>query len=183
MQNLWSHILLLIIPSLFFSEKKERFMVEERSAIDFPVPNVPRLMFYIQRDPNTNTVCYTLNLKEDGSLDLEKPLNIFWIIYTDNERVKPLNYIQRVFAYGVKVKKASQQEVEFRSVAYEKLPMYLRKTKSGYKVYTTINNQKAVLNRIYVNIKGNNLIKPDVQYIQLEGTNEQGKKVTQQIRP
>ena len=72
---------------------------------DFPVPNnVPGLLFYIQRDPNANTICYQLNMDERGRLSEKDPVNAFWIRYTDGGIRRDLNYLQRKFAYGINVK-------------------------------------------------------------------------------
>lgn len=150
----------------------------------FPVPKgIANLMFYIQRDPNANTVCYALNLDNHGNLNKEEPLDIFWMKYAEDGRRQDLNYIQRVFAYGIKVKKLSRNEIEFRSVAYDKLPLYLREEVSGYRVYTTINGEECVLKRIYVRIDGGSMFSPNVLYVQVEGTNRRGKPRTERIKP
>lgn len=150
----------------------------------FPVPKgIDNLMFYIQRDPNANTVCYTLNIDSQGKLDKSKPLDIFWMRYADDGKRQNLNYIQRVFAYGIKVKKVAANEIEFRSVAYDKLPLYLRKGPSGYHVQTRIAGEMCVLKRIYVRIDGGSLFSPNVLYVQIEGVNRQGKAKVEQIKP
>ncbi|SEK21664.1 DUF4833 domain-containing protein [Parapedobacter koreensis] len=150
----------------------------------FPIPKgVNNLMFYIQRDPNANTVCYALNLDKQGRLDKSKPLDIFWMRYAEDGRRQDLNYIQRVFAYGIKVKKIASNEIEFRSVAYDKLPLYLRRGATGYYVQTRIDGETCVLRRIYVRIEGGSLFSPNVLYVQIEGVNRQGKAKVEQIKP
>jgi hypothetical protein len=45
---------------------------------DFPVPrNIPNLLFYLQRDPDANTVIYQLNLTEQGELNEAEPIKVF----------------------------------------------------------------------------------------------------------
>lgn len=139
----------------------------------FPVPrNISNLLFYIQRTPNTNTICYTLNLTSAGVLDDEEPVHVFWIRYATEGGVhKDLNFIQRKFAYGVKVKKLAGDNYEIRSVAYSKRPLYLRKaTDMRYYMFATINGKQSVLNRIFIKIDpGGTFWSPNVAYIELKG--------------
>jgi phosphatidylglycerophosphate synthase len=138
----------------------------------FPVPKgVSNMLFYLQRTPNTNTICYTLNLS-NGVLDDEEPVKVFWIRYaTEGGIYKDLNFIQRKFAYGVKVKKLAKDNYEIRSVAYSKRPLYLRKaTDARYYMFATIGGKFSVLNRIYIKIDpGGTFWSPNVDYIELKG--------------
>jgi phosphatidylglycerophosphate synthase len=153
----------------------------------FPVPqNIPGLMFYIQRTPNTNTICYELNLSPEGILNSDDPIHIFWLRYaTENGKRKELNFIQRKFAYGLKVKMLRTDNYEVRSVAYPKKEMYLRKaTDSHYYVYTTIGGSLAVLKRIFINIDGGSFWSPNVTYIELKGIDVvTGASVSEKIKP
>lgn len=139
----------------------------------FPVPrNISNMLFYIQRTPNTNTICYTLNLTGSGALDDEEPVHAFWIRYaTEGGIHKELNFIQRKFAYGVKVKKLAKDNYEIRSVAYAKRPLYLRKaTDARYYMFATISGRLSVLNRIFIKIDpGGTFWSPNVVYIELKG--------------
>ncbi|WP_343688255.1 DUF4833 domain-containing protein [Chitinophaga sp.] len=152
---------------------------------NFPVPNVPRQLFYIQRTPNSNTIVYDLNIK-DGQLDTEEPVNVYWIRYADGGEKKPLNFIQRKFAYGIKVKDLGQGKYELHSVAYAKKDLYLMKPtgQSDYHVYAKIGNAMAVLDRIYIEIDGGTFWHPNVLYIELKGKDmATGKEVREQIKP
>jgi phosphatidylglycerophosphate synthase len=139
----------------------------------FPVPKgISNMLFYLQRTPNTNTICYTLNLTNGGVLDEEDPVKVFWIRYATEGGVhKDLNFIQRKFAYGVKVKKLAKDNYEIRSVAYSKKPLYLRKaTDARYYMFATIGGKFSVLNRIYIKIDpGGTFWSPNVDYIELKG--------------
>ncbi len=153
----------------------------------FPVPrNVENLMFYIQRTPNTNTICYMLNLTPAGVLDEDEPIKTFWLRYATEGGVrKDLNFIQRKFAYGVKVKKLGKDNYEVRSVAYQKRPLYLRKaTDSRYYMFASINGKQSVLNRIFIRIDpGGTFWSPNVIYIELKGhVAATGEPVTERIK-
>lgn len=139
----------------------------------FPVPrNIPNQLFYLQRDPNPNTIICALNVK-NGQLDKEDPVRVFWIRYTEQNQQKELSYIQRTFAYGIKSRALSNEEYELNFVSYKKLPLRLAKSErdAGYYVYANVNQKKVILKRLYVHIEGGTLWKPNVKYIQVEGIN------------
>jgi hypothetical protein len=153
----------------------------------FPTPkNVDNLLFYIQRDPNTNTICYTLNIDKNGKLNLSTPIHAFWIRYPEGGVRKDLNFIQRKFAYGINSKKMADGSYDVRSVAYNKLPLHLRKDGKGvYHVYADINKKESMLERIFIRIgDGGTFWNPDVKYIELKGVEvKTGKRVLERFKP
>ena len=144
------------------------------TVVNFPVPSgVAHQLFYLQRDPNSNTVIYQLNLDDTGRLDEQEPVQAFWIRYAEQGQRKGLNYIQRKFAYGISTKKTAPNTYELKFAAYDKLPLYLAKLKldDAYHIYATVNNKQLVLNRIFVRIEGGTFWVPNVKYIELDGWN------------
>lgn len=165
-------------------------MAHEKTYIyvdSFPTPkDVEHLLFYIQRDPNTNTICYTLNVDKSGRLDLGSPIHAFWIRYPEGGVRKDLNFIQRKFAYGINTKKLADGSYDVRSVAYSKLPLKLKKDAKGYyRVYANINDKESVLERIFIRIgDGGTFWKPDVKYIELKGVEvKTGKRILERFKP
>jgi len=152
----------------------------------FPVPgNIPHMLFYIQRTPNINTIIYDLNIQKDGTLDKDEPVSVYWMRYADGGEKKDLNYIQRKFAYGIKVKSLGNDKYLLHSVAYAKKEMYLMKSSAGdYHVYAKIGNTMAILNRIFLQIEGGTFWFPNVVYIELKGIDPAtGKEIKEQIKP
>ena len=149
------------------------------------VPKGKNMLYYVQRDPNTNTVVYELNLSANGVLNQAEPVHVFWIRYADGGERKELSYMQRKFAYGLNTRKLGKDSFELRFVSYSKLPLHLRKAKEGqYHVYVKINGQEAVLERVFVRIEGGTLWVPNVVYVELRGTETaSGKLVTERFKP
>ena len=94
---------------------EENYAQNRDDAIDsfvekenLPVPDEERQLFYLQRDPNTNTVIYTLNIK-DGEIDENQPVNAHWIRYAEGGKRTNLSFVQRKFAYGVNHTKTANQ--------------------------------------------------------------------------
>ncbi len=144
------------------------------SPIKFPTPKgIAHELFHLQRDPNTNTIIYELNLKEDGKVDPEKPVNIYWIRYADKGQKEDLSYVQRKFAYGLQTKDLGNDEYELRFVSHKKLPLYLKRsgTDNKYHVYIDANDKRIMLDRVFVRIEGGSYWIPNVRYVELKGTN------------
>lgn len=151
----------------------------------FPVPKgVSNQLFYLQRDPNTNTIICQLNVDEDGVLDQKSPVNVFWLRYAEGGKRTELNYIQRKFAYGVTSKQLSPEKYELKFVSYGKYPMYLMKGKDKkYHVYSKVANRQAILNSVYVHIVGGTFWVPNVVYVEFKATDpDTGEQLTERIK-
>lgn len=160
---------------------------DDPSPITFPTPkNISNQLFYLQRDPNTNTIIYQLNIDEQGVLNKEHPINIFWMRYGEKQGKTELNYIQRKFAYGVQTKDIGNDQYEIKFVSYKKLPLLLSKSAvdKKYHVYTTVNNKKILLDRIFLRIEGGSFWLPNVRYVELKGyeANNRSQAVTERIK-
>jgi hypothetical protein len=136
----------------------------------FPVPagNASQL-FYLQRTSNTNTIVYELNYKK-GKLDESTPVHVFWIRYAEQGQKAELSWIQRVFAYGVKIKQLADSSYRVRLVSYAGYSMYLKKgADNKYRMYAPINGKMMILNRIFVKITGGSMWSPDIEYFEVSG--------------
>jgi hypothetical protein len=81
-----------------------------------------------------------------------------------------LSWIQRRFAYGVKVKQLADSSYRIRLVSYAGYSMYLKKGVDGkYRLYAPINRQMMLLSRIFVKITGGSMWSPDIEYFELSG--------------
>ena len=137
---------------------------------EFPVPpQNPKQLFYLQRPANTNTLIYELNL-QNNIINKQKPIHIYWIDYATNGHIEELNEMQQKYAYGVKVIEINENLFEFYLVAYKKLKFLLQEGDDKlYHAYTTINDKKMIVNRIYLEVKGGSLLKPHIEYVELKG--------------
>ena len=139
-------------------------------SMPIPPPD-PKQLFYVQRTPNANTIICDLNEK-DGVADPENPVHVYWLRYTENQKGHPaeLSYIQRTFAYGIKARALSPDKYELHFVSYKKYSMYLEKAADHrYHVFAMINGKVAILQKIFVEIRGGSFWTPHVEYVQLRG--------------
>lgn len=140
--------------------------------LNFPVPaGVANQLFYLQRDPNTNTIIYQLNVNSAGKVNEDEPINVFWLRYDEQGQRKELNFIQRKFAYGLSAEKTGPEKYVLKFAAYNKVPFYLMRWPAdrAFHVFTVVNNKQIVLTRVYLRIEGGTFWVPNVRYIEFKG--------------
>jgi hypothetical protein len=69
---------------------------------EFKTPEEPNQLFYVQRSPNSNTIVYAARLDAQGNFD-KTPVEAFWRKFNIDGSKQPLNFIERMMAYGVTV--------------------------------------------------------------------------------
>ncbi len=150
---------------------------------DYPTPEkTDKLLFYIQRNQNKNTVVYNLNRNCDGCINQEFPMEVSWINYSDGGERKNLNYYQNKLAYGYKSERINSNTFEFHFVSYEKLRFFIAQGEDkNYNVHLAINDEMSVLNNIYVYAEEFGVF-PQVKFIEMFGRNlSNGNPVYQRI--
>jgi len=156
------------------------------SPLKFPTPKgIKDQLFYLQRDPNTNTIICELNDDGHGKVDEKDPILVYWLRYAEKGEKEDLNYIQRKFAYGIQTKKLAKNSYELRFVSHKKIPMYLRisDTDKKFHVYVTVNNKEIQLERIFLRIVGGSFWLPNVRYVEIRGVyTETGNVITERIK-
>ncbi|WP_257669464.1 DUF4833 domain-containing protein [Parapedobacter tibetensis] len=150
-----------------------------------PIPNEKKQLFYLQRDPDENTIIYQLNT-DGNQVDADKPVNAYWIRYAEGGVRKELNLIQRSMAYGISHKTLTNGDFELRLAAYKTLPLRLSYSTAHkkYLVLASINNREAILDRIFVRIEGGSMLSPNIAYFELCGRDAVTlAQVTERIKP
>lgn len=134
-----------------------------------PTPRGNNLLFFLQRNPNANTVIYELNLKADGLPDKANPIKSSWIRYAEDGSSKELSLVEQKFAYGIKCKALENDVYEIRLVAYKSMPLYLKKaeTDDRYRIYIKDEGKDLLLKRVFVRVNGGTFWYPKVEYIDL----------------
>lgn len=178
---------LVLLGLGFASPSKVAAQGADPSPIVFPTPQgISNQLFYLQRDPNTNTIICQLNVDKRGEVIKDKPVNVFWMRYGDQGEKKELSYIQRKFAYGIISKDLGNGQFELRFTSHKNLPMYLIKSAPDkkYHIYATINNKKMELERIFLRIEGGSFWFPNVKYVEIKGRDASApsKQITERIK-
>lgn len=175
----------LAIDTTWLNANPKQTKNSQPSRNDWPIPNEPQQLFYLQRDPDINTIIYQLNI-ENGHIDADNPINIFWIRYAEDQERKPLNYIQRTMAFGMTHRTLENGDFALQLVSYKTLPLRLSFNAETKKhvVYTRIQGKQAILDRIYVRINGGSTFNPNIEYFELTGRHvSSGRAVSERIVP
>lgn len=153
----------------------------------FPVPPTnPNRLFYLQRTSNTNTIVYDVNIDpKTGKPDTDKPVIVYWLLYTDKGQRSEMTYIQRKFAYGVNANQLGGDKYDIRIVSNKKIPLTLMRGADGkYHIFASIAQKLLMLNKIFINIEGGSLWLPNVVYVEMKGTDPAtGKEITERFKP
>lgn len=139
---------------------------------DYPVPPKTNIsLFYIQRNLNANTIQYDANFSENGDLNSEQPIKVYWIRYDETGEEKELKWIEQKFAYGVDCESidGKQNEYKVELVADDRRVFTLKQlAPNKAKIYTLINGSKAELEHMYIQADNSGLT-PTVLYIEFFG--------------
>ena len=120
----------------------------------FPEPErTPKLLFYIQRSFNPNTIIYDANFDKKGILDIKKPIAVYWIRYAEEGQKMPLNFLEKQFAFGVNCEKLIKSEYDYKVTiaAWSKRAIYIKQI-SPFKVIAFINikGTYSILEHIFI---------------------------------
>jgi len=147
---------------------------------DNPTKKTQRL-FIIERNVNKSIVCYDANILSGGKLDIDNPIDVYWLeLATTGERSE-LNYFQRkmVFGYNSESSAAGCVYVTLKAFAKRKI-LLVTDTKGIVKPVVKINNDEAQLIKIVVTAKPK--LYTSVEFIELYGNDvRSGKPVYEKI--
>ncbi len=139
---------------------------------NYPTPEkTQELMFYIQRNHNSNTIVYEANYDENGILDTDEPLLVSWIRYDEEGQRMELRTIEKWYAYGLKSQKVKEKEgvYEIELVAYkDKILQLIQEKPFQAKTIIRLENKDCQLHHIYIQAD-NSSVWPKVEYVELFG--------------
>lgn len=186
--NLWAAIALVLAVALPAGAKDMKSTVTEMDAIPrvkpaYPIPAEPDQVFYIERSSNSSTVIYCAKMK-DGKLDPSEPVTAYWRWYRVDGHIKPLNFAERMMAYGVKSVKHNgpNGSYSFKIAAMPERTLYIGLDAQGKpEVFGKIGERWVKLVYIYLEVDDHGLM-PDVPELDLFGIDRAtGKAVREHI--
>ncbi len=161
----------LLSLTLAISQQNEIYPVTQKTK---------ELLFYIQRNHNSNTIVYNANFDNVGNLIDHKPIDVFWIRYDEQGQRMELRTIEKMFAYGVECKKIKNKENQYKVklvAKKDKEIILIQHDKFKATVYTMINNKLSSLNHLYIQADNSGMW-PSVKYIELFGVDTKTKENT-----
>lgn len=135
------------------------------AANDEPETN---LLFKIERSRDADQVFYALNTLDNGTLNLENPIRVYWYKRTENNKTEPLTRIQKKFGYGLKFLTVTAQSAQFKFVSFPKKIFELQKQENGkFAVFTIIDNEKVEVDHLYILFNGGTYLFPKIAKVEL----------------
>ncbi|MFT5278420.1 MAG: hypothetical protein ACI9P8_000045 [Bacteroidia bacterium] len=174
----FSHILFFLVPILSLAQVTDTGK---------PLPTLDdneNSLFYLQRTKNTNTIVYELNRTEDGRLDEDDPVKVYWRHFEVGKDVtNDLSFFEKASVYGVNSQKIANG-FKIKLKAFKNRAINLVKNKAGDFVgQMQINGKMARLDRIYVESR-EGMILPTVLHVDLFGTDlTTGESVIERVLP
>ena len=143
-------------------------------------------IFQIARSKDAKTIHYQLRLIENGTIDTETPLDIFWVIETSKGvKTEKLTWVQNKYAYGVQIMEASSDSLTFHFVSYDKKIIHVKRNPNGeFEAQVTCNNTDLILKKVFIQIDGGTFWLPKITSVKLEGKDlHTGKPEFEIIQP
>ena len=157
--------LLLLCPALAFAECAEH-------------------LFYIDKSDNANVLYYDAAVT-DGKLDKKNPVKLYWIMSAEKNQTEGRTMLEKP-QFGIKVKEMEAEklyQINVRNKNLSNRNIYVGFDENGCAIATTtVDGKEAFLNRIFVQISPNSGILPDVQHLDIFGTDiHSGEKLTERV--
>lgn len=138
---------------------------------DFPQPDDPNQLFYLQRTTNANTVVYAANYDAEGRLDARNPISVYWRRFATTGHRRQLTPIERFLAFGVRVQpRGVPGEFTVIPRAAPQHPLVLRQTGPGRaEILAPLGGGMARLSHVFLEIDETGLL-PAVRKAIVHGT-------------
>ncbi len=134
---------------------------------DYPrPPKTAQSLFFIQRNLNTNTIVYDIDLDE-GKMKSNHPIDAYWLRYGEDDRRKDLSWLESILAYGYSSKKI-ELGYRIKLKAYNDRYIQLAQIDGTWKALMAINKKDCYLQNIYVYADESGIF-PDVKYVDIYG--------------
>jgi len=161
---------ILLVSNLCFGNNHESYPVPQKTN---------KLLFYLQRSHNKNTIVYELNTLSDGIVDVKTPIKVSWVRFEEGGKRAELSFIQRR-AFGVKCRLADKSDnsfiVQFNN--FNKRDIRLVKTATGtYCALMKIDNETAELEDVFIKAENNAIGLPiSFKYMDVYGISQKDRK-------
>lgn len=151
---------------------------------DFPVPDDPGMVFYLQRSTNSNTVVYAARFLDDGKLDPRQPIVAYWRRFNTTGERLALKMIEDSFAFGVRARATDDPDVfSLYVVSYPERRATLRLVEPGRaELLLPVDGRQMRMRYAYVDVDESGLM-PSVREVVVTGHDTQtGRALVERIQ-
>ena len=142
-----------------------------------------RKLFVIGRSKNKNVVHYDVKLTKSGTLNLEDPIDAYWVMRAEDGRREELTFLEVRLAYGFSIEsKVSEGGFLIRLAACDRR-LAVRNIADQHQAELSIAGEQAILKRIFVQATDDAVV-PRVVHVDVQGTSiASGKALRERLRP
>ena len=148
-----------------------------------PINNINNRIFFVSHNKSPNIVVYQANKKDDGYLDLKKPVDVFWVLNTKGKKIEELNLLEKKLAFGFKlitIVEGQKYKLKLNAIK-SKIITIIREKGGKVKSYIKIKGKPALLRNVFFNYEESFYL-PQVQYLDFKGIDvKSGKFVTERL--
>lgn len=137
------------------------------SATPAKAPTAVRL-FHIENSHSPSHVAYDARVGTDGRFDTRRPVEAYWLLFSQDGRRQKLSWVEKRFAYGFKTRFAGEDTVVMKMTAGVDREITIDLLDGVARATVEIDGHLSVLNRIYVRSVGPK-IWPSVEYLDVFG--------------
>ncbi len=154
-----------------------------KANLDFPHPREQHQVFFVQRTTNANTIVYVARFDDNGDLNPQNPIDVYWRRFAGTGKIKDLRWYERTFGFGVRTRPLPDSDgYRVAMNAVKDHPLELRQSAPfEAALWTTQNNRDFRLVYGYLDIDASGMI-PKVTSMRLFSTDpETGLYITHNI--
>lgn len=168
-------MILLAVFCLYATASGARDLTSQVEELDripainpaYPVPADPGLLFYVQRSANSNTVVYAARPDQP-----DHPVEAYWRLFNIDGKTRPLNFAERMLAYGISDLRRTGPAVTFHIRALPERELTLAPDADGRPaVWTRFGDRTVRLVYVYLQVDDHGLV-PSVPWLDLFGLDQ-----------
>jgi len=124
-------------------------------------------LFKIERSRDADVVYYQVNLLPNNKLNINTPLDIFWVKHSENNQKEPLTRIQSRFSYGIKYLSKSLHKIIFQFRATDQRDFFIQPMENStkYGVFTEVNGKIMLFEKMYIHFGNDSFLNPVIDQI------------------
>lgn len=162
------------------------FSFHTKQTEEYPRPKTEHLLFFIQRNHNSNTIVYDANFDKNGNLNKEKPIDAYWIRFDEEGQRMELRSFEKWMVYGIKCQKTDNKNYDFsvKLSASNKLQFWLKQTEPfKADIVTIIDGKESKLDHLFATLDESGLL-PKVKYGEFFGVDvKSGQRAYHKVFP
>jgi len=157
------------ITSERFNKKGNTYSNKNKQIDKKPINIVKNHIFTVSHNKSPNIVVYQANIKTNGSLNVEKPVDVFWLFNNKGKITEELSYIEWKLAFGFKLitlTKGKKYKMNLNAIKNKTITII--KEKNKVKSYIIINGKTALLKNVFFYYVESFYL-PKVKYLEFRG--------------